>query len=130
MHPGRSSRFSLLHRGLRRRCATTFLLSGAFSLLCQSAFATTSQAQQFVTYINAQRSSRAIQTMRVTSDLASYAYAHSRAMAAKQTIFHSTDAQLNSIPNWIGLGENVGMGDTVDDLNQAFMHSPEHRFNI
>jgi len=68
--------------------------------------------------------------MRVASDLASYAYAHSRAMAAKQTIFHSTDAQLNSIPNWIGLGENVGMGDTVDDLNQAFMHSPEHRFNI
>jgi cysteine-rich secretory family protein len=125
-------RLSPISRGRRwrRRGGKALLLCAPVLALSQIASATASQSQQFVSYINNQRAAHGARTLRVASDLAAYAYSHSKAMAAKQTIYHSTDAQLYSIPGWTGIGENVGMGDTVQDLNDAFMASKEHRFNI
>ena len=37
----------------------------------------------------------------------------------------------NNVPScWRGLGENVGYGGSIDEIEVAYMHSPPHRRNI
>jgi len=65
--------------------------------------------------------------------LSRYAKRHSRAMAHRGYLFHSTDDQLRGALTgyrWSIGGENVGVGDSVDGLQAAFMASREHRENI
>ena len=46
-------------------------------------------------------------------------------------LHHSTDRQmLDRIIGWDVLGENVGVGGTVESLHDAFMASPPHRHNV
>jgi uncharacterized protein YkwD len=65
--------------------------------------------------------------------LSRYARRHSLEMASKGYVYHSDDDTLISILSpyhfTIG-GENVGVGSTVDGLQDAFMASPPHRENI
>ena len=52
-------------------------------------------------------------------------------MASKGTIFHTTNlAGVFSGLSWTLGGENVGMGPSMDALQQAFMASLHHRENI
>ena len=65
--------------------------------------------------------------------LARYAKAHSQAMADKGYIYHSTDDQLVGALDgydWQLGGENVGVGGSLESLEQAFMASTDHRKNI
>lgn len=54
---------------------------------------------------------------------------HSERMAAAGTIWHTPDLT-SQVSGWKYLGENVGVGPTVDALHTAFMNSPPHRANI
>jgi uncharacterized protein YkwD len=54
-------------------------------------------------------------------------------MRDARTIFHNTHigADLSKLaPDWTVVGENVGMGPTVVDIEDAFMHSATHKHNI
>ena len=65
--------------------------------------------------------------------LAAYAKSHSEAMAAKGYIFHSTGDQLQEALEgykWELGGENVGVGGSLESLEDAFMASEPHRKNI
>ena len=65
--------------------------------------------------------------------LARYAKAHSQAMADRGNIFHSTGDQLRAQLDgyeWQLGGENVGVGGSLESLEDAFMASTEHRKNI
>jgi uncharacterized protein YkwD len=65
--------------------------------------------------------------------LARYAKSHSQAMADHGYIYHSTDDQLVSALdgyNWQLGGENVGVGGSLESLEDAFMASTDHRKNI
>jgi uncharacterized protein YkwD len=65
--------------------------------------------------------------------LARYAKSHSQAMANKGYIYHSTANQLLSALegyNWQLGGENVGVGGSLESLEDAFMASTDHRKNI
>ena len=65
--------------------------------------------------------------------LARYAKDHSRAMARKGYLFHSTEDQLRDALhgyNWEVGGENVGVGGSLESLEDAFMASKAHRQNI
>jgi uncharacterized protein YkwD len=44
-------------------------------------------------------------------------------------IWHSRLAD-GAPPNWAKLGENVGMGGTIDQIHVAYMNSPGHRANV
>lgn len=33
-------------------------------------------------------------------------------------------------PNWTSVGENVGVGSSVDQIHDAFMSSSSHRSNV
>jgi uncharacterized protein YkwD len=65
--------------------------------------------------------------------LARYAKSHSQAMADRGTIFHSTGDQLRAALDgyeWQLGGENVGVGGSLESLEDAFMASELHRENI
>src|SRR4029453_6201277 len=65
--------------------------------------------------------------------LAAYAKSHSEAMADKGNIYHSTGDQLREAlegNKWELGGENVGVGASLESLEDAFMASDPHRKNI
>ena len=65
--------------------------------------------------------------------LARYAKAHSQAMADDGYIYHSTADQLRGALegyDWELGGENVGVGGSLESLEDAFMASELHRKNI
>jgi uncharacterized protein YkwD len=65
--------------------------------------------------------------------MSAYAKDHSRAMARNGDLFHSTGGQLRNLlagRRWSIAGENVGVGRTLESLQDAFMASALHRQNI
>jgi uncharacterized protein YkwD len=65
--------------------------------------------------------------------LSRYATRHSARMAELGSIFHSRDGQLRDAlegTQWIVAGENVGVGASLEELENAFMASAPHRENI
>jgi hypothetical protein len=86
----------------------------------------------FLAKINAERSSRGLNTLSVDSGLASHARKHTQDMIDAGEIYHSSEAELKAAAGsgWSQIGENVGRGGSVSSLHQAFMDSPGHRANI
>src|SRR5919106_2799157 len=86
----------------------------------------------FLAKINAERSSRGMNTLSVDGGLASHASNHTQDMINAGAIFHSSEGELKAAAGsgWSSIGENVGRGGPVSRLHQAFMDSPGHRANI
>ena len=105
------------------------LTLGILSVAASSASALTSQEQAFVDRINAERRQRGLNTLVVKNDLADVARRHSRRMAAEGSIWHNPNLG-NEVDGWQVIGENVGMGPSVESLHAAFMNSKPHRDNI
>ena len=88
---------------------------------------------QMVALTNEDREAHGRRDLAFQAQVSRYAKAHSRAMASKGYIYHSTEEQLLSalgdVPWSIG-GENVGVGGSLDSLQRAFMASKFHRQNI
>ena len=82
----------------------------------------------FVQQTNATRAARGLSTLPVSASLAGQALSHTQAMATANSLYHSTADQYPG--NWLGLGENVGVGPTCNDVEQAFLASPHHYENI
>jgi uncharacterized protein YkwD len=57
------------------------------------------------------------------------ARSHSRAMANAGSLFHSTNLGAKMPKGWRIVGENVGVGYSIESLHEAFMASPAHRRN-
>lgn len=52
-------------------------------------------------------------------------------MTSRNYLHHTSAAALRRrVTFWTLLGENVGVGNTVDSLQKAFIDSPSHRDNI
>jgi uncharacterized protein YkwD len=82
---------------------------------------------------NSDRRQRDRARLTLNDRLSHIAKRHSREMAAKGYLFHSSSEQLVkelSPYDWSLGGENVGVGDSLEGLESAFMHSKEHRRNI
>lgn len=72
-------------------------------------------------------------TLSFADRLAAYAKSHSEAMADKGYIYHSTGDQLREALEgyrWELGGENVGVGGSLESLEDAFMASQPHRKNV
>lgn len=117
-----------------RRLRKVFVISTAVVLalgfMAEAASADTmSDEAKFLQLINQDRAANGLGALIWMPQLVDSSRAHSADMAAQGTIFHT--ANLGAIPgNWSMLGENVGMGGSVEALHQAFMNSPHHRDNI
>src|SRR5687767_7458951 len=105
------------------------MTAGLLTLTAGSASALTSAESKFVSLINQERAKTGRRALTVASDLVSNARAHSARMADKGEIYHNSNLD-KQISNWFVLGENVGVGPTVEALHEAFMDSPHHKDNI
>jgi hypothetical protein len=90
---------------------------------------TVSDESSFVAKINGLRASKGLSTLAVNENLVAKARAWAAQMAAAGRIWHSTLSD-GITADWKKLGENVGMGGSVDGLHAAFVASPHHYENL
>ena len=85
----------------------------------------------FFRRINGARLGSSRVQLKLDPHLTKIARKHSREMTGANVLHHTdTSAFRNRVTNWELLGENVGVGSTVDSLHHAFMQSPSHRENV
>ncbi len=85
---------------------------------------------QFVASINQLRTSKGLSALTVDSQLVAGARIWADRMKADGSISHASDLSVGVTQNWQKLGENVGVGPTVNALMDAFIASPGHYANL
>jgi hypothetical protein len=85
--------------------------------------------QNLTAMTNADRVSRGLRALSTAGDLQSLAQQRSDQMARSGVLAHTVNLG-SKVSGWQRLGENVGRGPTLQDIETAFMNSPEHRQNI
>ncbi len=93
--------------------------------------ASTSRAEMLA-LTNESRAAHGRPALKLNVVLSGTAKKHSDAMARAGTLFHSSNVPGELRPwHWSAWGENVGYtSGGLPALQNAFMHSPEHRANI
>jgi hypothetical protein len=114
-----------------RRLSATLAAAAAAVLLLASSPSSATEAQEadFVSRINAERSSRGLNTLTAKADLAAVARDWAQHMAAAGAISHDPDLA-EKVSGWTVLGDNVGRGPSVSTIHEAFMNSDTHRHII
>jgi hypothetical protein len=84
----------------------------------------------FVAEINALRAAHGVQPLRVYGELVGVARSWTDNMAAAGSISHNGNYANEVSAPWLKLGENVGVGPSVDSLMNAFIASPGHYRNL
>jgi uncharacterized protein YkwD len=82
---------------------------------------------------NADRAAYRLPALEGDEGLARYAERHSHRMAELGYLFHSDDERLRSAlegSGWVVAGENVGVGQSLQEIQRAFLQSPAHRDNL
>jgi hypothetical protein len=83
----------------------------------------------YASMLNGERTSNGLPPLTFSGDLAAVAQRWSAQMASSGTLSHNPGLT-SQVHNWQAVGENVGEGPTIEDLDKAFWDSPEHRANI
>ena len=114
-----------------RRGRTVTLAIGIVAALALLGVSCTRNAQAFesASRVNGTRTSAGLGKLTIDDTLVNKAQAWAERMAAAGSISHSHLAD-GAGDNWSTLGENVGMGATVEQVHSMFMNSPAHRDNI
>ena len=85
----------------------------------------------FARKLNNARESQGERRLKLDPEVSKAAKKHAWEMASANVLAHTPSAALKRrVTNWVMLGENVGVGGSVDSLHTAFMNSPGHRSNI
>lgn len=124
----------------RRRglgCLLALLMSGLLILGAASGSAVGDEKfgprRHMLALTNSDRTYHDRAALSFAEHLAAYAKSHSEAMADKGYIYHSTGNELREALEgykWELGGENVGVGASLESLEDAFMASHPHRKNI
>ena len=113
-----------------RKLALGLILAIGVAFFPASAQAdTVSDEATFVAKINDLRASKGLPALQVNDNLVAKARGWAGTMAAAGKIWHSTLSD-GITADWQKLGENVGMGGSVDGLHNAFVASPHHYENL
>jgi uncharacterized protein YkwD len=89
--------------------------------------------RQMLALTNEDRTQHHRRALNFAAAISQYAKDHSQAMARRGHLFHSTGQQLSGVlqgHTWSIAGENVGVGGSLESLQDAFMASRLHRENI
>jgi hypothetical protein len=78
---------------------------------------------------NADRTAAGLAALTTAPDLQSFAQRRAEEMARANKLWHTSNLG-TQITNWQRVGENVGRGPSLRDIQTAFMNSPSHRENI
>ena len=87
--------------------------------------------RRFARKINFARGVVGAARLELDKQLSKVARKHAWEMNRANSLFHTPSGKLGwRVTRWNHLGENVGAGQTVTALHQAFMNSPSHRSNV
>ena len=87
--------------------------------------------RDFARKINKSRDRAGRGRLKLDPELSKAARSHTYGMAKKDLLYHTPGDRLTrKVTNWSTLGENIGVGNWVGELHDAFMNSPEHKDNI
>jgi uncharacterized protein YkwD len=115
----------LLRRALMTLALSLALVAPAVASAPPASAATS--VQQVVKAINAARKAHGLPALKLKADLNRYAGKHTRAMAARHRLYHSS----MKVPGrHRGAAENVAYGGSVAQIQSMLMASPGHRANI
>ncbi len=114
-----------------RKSLVVIAVLAAISLMAETAFADETYSQdRFAQLINVDRAAHGLPGLAVEVFLTTSATQQSARMASAGEIFHNPNLAGEFASGWQSLGENVGVGQSVDDLHAAFMNSASHRANV
>ncbi|MDQ3422805.1 MAG: CAP domain-containing protein, partial [Actinomycetota bacterium] len=115
---------------LRSAVGLLSLLAVTVALLLVPSTAASAAGEEgdFVNRLNALRTSRGLAPLAVYGDLTSIARAHSQRMGEQNSLYHNPNLT-TEVTNWQSVGENVGYGGSVVDIQNAFVASPPHLAN-
>jgi hypothetical protein len=124
----------VLTRRLPSRLTIAALLVALLALVPQSA----AQAQtlqpdlesRLVELTNRSRAQQGLRPLAVELQLTRVARDWSNTMAAERKLYHRPDLRGAINGDWQRIGENVGVGPSVERIHEAFMASPGHRANV
>jgi uncharacterized protein YkwD len=85
---------------------------------------------QFISRINGLRASKGLRQLQISGDLVGVARRWTERMVQAGQISHNPNLASEVPGAWTKLGENVGVGNDVDGLMQAFINSPAHYRNL
>ena len=85
--------------------------------------------QDFAAMTNTDRVSHGLRALSSAADLQSLAQQRADQMARSGQLAHTQNLG-SKVTGWQRLGENVGRGPALQDIETAFMNSPTHRENI
>jgi uncharacterized protein YkwD len=114
----------------RAALAAALVLTLAGPMAASPAAAANREERHLRRMVNETREQRRVRMLKMRKFLVRTARHHSREMASTGTLVHSDD--LASVPGdrpWRIIGENIGVGSSMDVLHEAFMDSPPHRQN-
>lgn len=86
-------------------------------------------ASRLLSLTNQLRSSRGLGSLAVDAELNAVAQRWATALAAQGTLSHNSSLP-SQVTGWKSLGENVGVGGTVDAIHSGFVASPTHIENL
>ena len=89
-----------------------------------------SEADQLVSLVNAYRAANGMAGLSQAGDATSKAQQHSSDMAAQGGLSHSSSLASGMQNDWTALGENVGLGGSVGQIESMFEASSPHRANL
>ncbi len=87
------------------------------------------QSADLAAMTNADRAAKGLRALSTAADLQSVAQKRADEMARNGKLAHTTNLG-SKVSGWKRLGENVGRGPDLPDIQAAFMASPSHRENI
>jgi peptidoglycan hydrolase-like protein with peptidoglycan-binding domain len=98
-------------------------------LAATPAYADGGDSSAYLNRLNAERTAHGLPALAADGDLTAVAQQWAAHMAATGVLAHNPQLA-TQVTGWHAVGENVGDGPTVADLDAAFWASPEHRANI
>ncbi|MDQ1443959.1 MAG: hypothetical protein QOI20_423, partial [Acidimicrobiaceae bacterium] len=117
----------------RPRRPQAILLASSLSVAVLAADVRPSWAGPGVGWINSVRAGHGLGALGSSGGLDGLAASHTRAMISRNSLFHTSNlgSSVSSVySNWTRVGENVGVGSSLESVQSAFMNSSAHRANI
>ena len=125
---------------IARRIGAVLVLAMALGALSPASTASAGRARcyrykssekEFAQKINTARRIAGARGLQLDKQLSKVARKHANEMDDRNSLYHTPSSRLRwRVTRWRRLGENVGAGQTVTSLHQAFMNSPSHRSNV
>lgn len=106
------------------------LLAATIAIAVPANPAGANDAQAWLGQVNSFRASQGLAPLQVDSQLSGLAQQQAQVMARNGQLSHTGNLSAGVTANWTKLGENVGMGVSVDVIMAAFLSSAPHRANL